>query len=60
MLLWYRQVPFCHLLIFKKFSSHSNYSTRVFVKGKIINRGAGYGLEIPAEYIFYDNEKAIQ
>ena len=30
------------------------------VEEKIINRGAGYGLEIPAEYIFYGNEKAIQ
>ena len=30
------------------------------VKGKRINRGTGYGLEIPDEYIFYDNEKAIQ
>ena len=41
-------------LIFKKFSSLPNHSIRVCVKG------AGYGLEIPAEYIFYGNEKAIQ
>ena len=30
------------------------------VKGKRIDRGVGYGLDISAEYIFYDNEKAIQ
>ena len=30
------------------------------VKGKRVNRGAGYGLEIPAEYKFYGNEKIIQ
>ena len=27
---------------------------------KRINRGVGYGMEIPVEYIFYCNEKAIQ
>ena len=30
------------------------------LKKKRINRGVGYGLETPAEYIFYGNEKAIQ
>ena len=30
------------------------------LKGKIINRGVGYRLEILAECIFYGNEKAIQ
>ena len=25
-----------------------------------MKRGVGYGLEIPAEYIFYGNEKPIQ
>ena len=33
---------------------------RVCVNGKRINRGVGYGLKLPAEYIFYGNEKAIQ
>ena len=46
--------------MFKKFLSLPNHSIRICVKGKIINRGVGYGLEIPAEYIFYGNEKAIQ
>ena len=27
---------------------------------KRINRGVGYGPEIPAEYVFYGNEKALQ
>ena len=30
------------------------------VTGKRMNRDAGYGLEIPLEYIFNDNEKALQ
>ena len=46
--------------MFKKFLSLTNHSIRVCVKGKRINRGVGYGLEVPAEYIFYGNEKAIQ
>ena len=46
--------------MFKKFLSLTNHSIRVCIKGKIINCGVGYGLKIPAEYIFYDNEKAIQ
>ena len=44
----------------KKFLSPPNHSIRVCVKGKKINRAVGCGLEIPAEYIFYGNEKAIQ
>ena len=60
MLIWHGQVPFCYSLMFKKFLSLPNHSIRVCVKGKRINRGVGYGLEIPAEYIFYGNEKAIQ
>ena len=30
------------------------------LKEKKINRGVGYGVEIPTEYIFYGNEKVIQ
>ena len=44
----------------KKFLSLANYSIRVHVKGKRINRGVGYGLEIPAEYLFYGNGRSIQ
>ena len=46
--------------MFKKFLSPPNHSIKVCIKGKRINRGVGYGLEIPAEYIFYGNEKDIQ
>ena len=46
--------------MFKKFLSLPNHSMRVCVKGERINRGAGCEVEIPAEYIFYGNEKAIQ
>ena len=60
MLLWHGQFPFCSLLILKTFLSLPNHSIRVCVKGKRINRGVGSELEIPAEYIFHGNEKAIQ
>ena len=46
--------------MFKKFLSLPNHRIRVCVKGKRINRGGGYGLEFPAEYIFHRNEKANQ
>ena len=53
----------CSILLFvmfKKFPSLPNHSIGVCIKGKSISRGVAYGLEIPAEYIFYGNEKAIQ
>ena len=34
--------------------------TKVSFKGKGTNHGVEYGLDIPAEYIYYGNEKAIQ
>ena len=40
--------------------SFPNHSMRVCVKGKRIRCGVGYGLQIPAEYIFYGDEKVIQ
>ena len=46
--------------MFKKFLSLPNHNIRVCVKGKRINRGVGYGVEIPTEYILDGNEKAIQ
>ena len=30
------------------------------VTGKRVNRGAGYGLEIPVQYRFTDAEKAVE
>ena len=59
MLLWHGQVPFCYSLMFKKFLSLANHSIIACAKGKR-NRGAECGVEIPAEYIFYGNEEAIQ
>ena len=44
----------------QKFLLLPNYSIRVCVTGKIIDRGIAYGLEIPAEYMFYTNVKAIK
>ena len=32
----------------------------MLVTGKRINRNAGYGLEIPVEYVFNSNEKDLQ
>ena len=46
--------------MFKKFCSLPSHSIRERAKGKRINCGVGYGVEIPAEYIFYGNEKAVQ
>ena len=60
MLLLHAQVPFCYSLMFQKTLSLPNHSIRVCVKGKRINLVVGYGLEIPAEYIFYGNGEAIQ
>ena len=30
-------------------------SARVIIKGKRVNRGAGYGLEVPCEYYFEED-----
>ena len=53
-------VPFLYSSLFKKFLSLPNHTIRVLVTGKRINRGAGYGLEIPVDCVFNGNEKALQ
>ena len=53
-------VPFLYSSTFKKFLSLPNHTIRVLVTGKRINRSSGYGLEIPVEYVFNGNEKALQ
>ena len=53
-------VPFLYSLLFKKFLSLPNHTIRVLVTGNRMNRGAGYDLEIPVEYVFNGNEKALQ
>ena len=48
--------------MFKKLLSLPDHCIRACVKEKRIDRGDGYGLEIPAKYIFYvfyGNEKAV-
>ena len=53
-------VPFCYSSLFMKFLSLPYHCIKVCVEGKRVNRGAGYGLEIPAEYTFVGNEKVIE
>ena len=53
-------VPFLYSSTFKKSLSLPNHTIRVLVTGMRINRDAGYGLEIPVEYVFNGNEKALQ
>ena len=53
-------VPFCYSSLFMKFLSLPYHCIKVCVEGKRVNRRAGYGLEIPAEYTFAGNEKVIE
>ena len=53
-------VPFLYSSTFKWFLSLPNHTIRVLVTGKRINRGAGYDLKNPVEYVFNGNEKALQ
>ena len=53
------RVPFLYSSTFKKFLSLPDHTIRVLVTGKRINCGAGYSLEIPVEYVFDGNEKAL-
>ena len=46
--------------MFIKFLSFPNYNKKACVKGKGINCGAGYGLEILVEYTFYEKKKQIK
>ena len=53
-------VPFLYSSAFKKFLSLPNHTIRVLITGERINGGTGYGLEIPVEYVFNGNGKALQ
>ena len=53
-------VPFLYSSTFEKFLSLPNHTIRVLVTGKRINHRAGYGLEIPVQYVFNGDEKALQ
>ena len=45
--------------IFWKFLSLPDTSVQVQVTGKRVNRGSGYGLEIPVKFIFQGTSRAI-
>ena len=47
-------------LCLTKFLTRPTNKGRAVVKGKRVNRGAGYGLEIPCEYCFAGDEFSIQ
>ena len=46
--------------IFHQFMKIPNYTIRCKVTGKRVNRGAGYGLEIPVQYRFVGAKKAVE
>ena len=52
-------VPFCWSRVATKFLQFPNHQIHVTVTRKRVNRGAGFGLEIPVNYIFYGNSRVI-
>ena len=48
-----RMVYYC----INKFLKRRTNKSKVVVTGKRVNRGAGYGLEIPCEYIFSEKTR---
>ena len=46
--------------IIHQFIKIPNCANRYIVTGKFINRGAGYGLEIPVQYRFIGAKKAVE
>ena len=53
-------VPLNYAPIFNKFLSLPNHHIPCCVTGKRMNRGGGFGLEVPVDYIFYGKEKGYQ
>ena len=53
-------VPKLMALWLTKFLKRPTNKGRAVVKGKRVNKGAGYGLEIPCEYCFTGGEFSIQ
>ena len=43
-----------------KFLKRPTNSGKVKVTGKRVNRGAGYGLELPCEYLFYGDKFSFE
>ena len=50
-------VPLNYAPIFKRFLSLPNHHIRCRVTGKRVNRGGGFGLEAPVDYIFLGDKK---
>ena len=46
--------------IINHFIKIPNCANRCIVRGKFVNRGAGYGLEILVQYRFIGAEKAVE
>ena len=53
-------VPINLSKIFHQFLKIPNCTIGCKVTGKLVNRGAGYVLEIPVQYIFVGAEKAVE
>ena len=50
----------CYCKIFHQFIKIPNCITSCKITGKRVNRGAGYGLEIPVQYRFIGTKKAVE
>ena len=50
-------VPWNYAPICSRLLTFPNHRIRCRVTGSRLNRGAGYGLEVPVDYIFADDEK---
>ena len=51
-------IPFDWSKLAAKFLQFPNHHIHVVVTGKRVNRGAGFGVEIPVDYIFKGNFRA--
>ena len=57
---WSKRSTLVHPKLYVRSFVPQIISARVIIKGKRVNRGAGYGLEVPCEYHFQrDNFRAI-
>ena len=52
-------VPLHYSVLFKQFLALPHHRIRCCVTGDRVNRGLGCGLEVPVEYIFIGDVKAI-
>ena len=54
-----RHVPKLMALWLTNFLKRATNSGKVVIKGKRVNRGGGYGLEVPCEYQFKGDEFSV-